>query len=269
MKRKIGWVLAAALLVLLATGGCAPKTPTAKKKPTPVKTEQKAETVPTYRVVADNNLDKFKQAHGQYRTINYDPQDDLVSLLPESLAKLKKYPQTTTVRAYVTDWQQASVQMGSKPMTVLTVQVQKVLTGKKQLAKQEIRLILPGGFQPYGQYDKGSIYHDNTIPDDEPVLTQNNQIPIPTIGSTIVLPMRKAAQYPAKEYLAWLKAAKLTTAYVPADAHSMIWRCNPQTKKLTTNNPLREKELTKWAGQGNQTWATQYKRLTAELEKQL
>lgn len=266
MKRKSGWLAAAALLVLLAAGSCAPITPTAKKKPAPVKTEQKAETVPTYRVVADNNLDKFKQTHGQYRTINYDPQDDIVSLLPDSLAKLKKYPQTTTVRGYVTDWQQESAMLANTPRTVLTVQVQKVLSGKQQLANQKIQLILPGGFRPYGEFDKGSIYHDKNIPDDEVVLTQNNQIPIPTIGSTIVIPMRKAIRHPInKEYLAWLKQTKLTTAYVPSDEYSMIWRYDPQTKKLTTNNPLQEK----WRSTGDQTWNKKYQRLTAELEKQL
>lgn len=265
MKRKIGWVLAAALLVLLAAGGCAPKTHTAKNKPTPVKTEQKAETVPTYRVVADNNMDKFKQAHGQYRTINYDPQDDLVSLLPESLAKLKKYPQTTTVHAYVTDWQQAPAQPSGRLVTVLTVYVQKVLTGRKKLAKQELQLTLPGGFIPYGQFGKGAYDHDDTIPDAEVVLTQNNQVPIPTIGSTIVVPVTKlATQQWDKNYIAWMKQAKLTTAYVPVDDHSMIWRCNPQTKKLTTNNPLQEKWRT-----GDQIWNRKYQRITTQLEEQL
>lgn len=266
MKRKIGWVLAAALLVLLATGGCAPKTPTAKKKPTPVKTEQKAETVPTYRVVADNNLDKFKQTHGQYRTINYDPQEDLVSLLPGSLTQLKKESRTSTVRAYVTNWQQAAAQLRSTPMTVLTVHVQQVLTGRQQLAERDIQLILPGGFRPYGEYDKGSIYHDDKIPDDELVLTQNNQIPIPTIGSTIVVPITKPmAKQWGPEYMAWMKQAELTTAYVPVDDHSMIWRYDPQTKKLATNNPLQEK----WRSTGDQTWNKKYQRLTTELEKQL
>ncbi|WP_155828563.1 hypothetical protein [Schleiferilactobacillus shenzhenensis] len=241
-------LMTAGMVGILAWGGLSGCTPKQNQTQPPTKQEKAAKKSaparPNYQQIAARNLAAFKAAHGSYKTFNYDPQIDAISLAPTTFAGLEKESGSTLVRALVTNWRQAETMFEQQVYTAVTLHVDQVVTGQKKLRDKTLTLVLPGGFRRYGDFAQGSAYKDPAIPDDTAVFTSNELVPLPPIGTTVVVAVGR--RDPAKQYApyaAWLKKEKLTATVECTDSSGLFWRYDPQTEKLTYNTPTRQKEI--------------------------
>ncbi|KRL08855.1 hypothetical protein FD09_GL001108 [Schleiferilactobacillus perolens DSM 12744] len=242
--------------------------------------KKKKEAVqPAYQELADKNrtalADKYKQAP----QVTYVTNEDVVYWLAPTIKEIMKDSTAddnkSFIQGYVTDWEQVNDAQFS-PTTNLKVRVQKVLAGDTQLTDKTITVNYTGGYVPYSTYDAitGKVNKFESITDkkgenispETTVLAQYNDLPTPSIGTTVVMPIHNYQYKKASaEYQDMVKKAGLDQTYSVISEIYTTWMLNPKTGKLTNNNAVvtDKKENSADVAKANAI------KVQAELEKKL
>ncbi|WP_057822247.1 hypothetical protein [Schleiferilactobacillus perolens] len=280
-KSVVLWSMVALSFIGLASG-CQPQndaSSASKQSSSSVAKKKKEAVQPAYQELADKNrtalADKYKQAP----QVTYVTNEDVVYWLAPTIKEIMKDSTAddnkSFIQGYVTDWEQVNDAQFS-PTTNLKVRVQKVLAGDTQLTDKTITVNYTGGYVPYSTYDAitGKVNKFESITDkkgenispETTVLAQYNDLPTPSIGTTVVMPIHNYQYKKASaEYQDMVKKAGLDQTYSVISEIYTTWMLNPKTGKLTNNNAVvtDKKENSADVAKANAI------KVQAELEKKL
>ncbi|GEK05006.1 hypothetical protein [Schleiferilactobacillus harbinensis] len=228
------------LSAFFALAGCQPNQSAQFTDNQPTTSRPTKRWTPAYKKQAKKNLNTLTQEFSQSPRVIYRIEDDVVNFVPATIQGFSQKGKSETyqafIRGYVTDWKQVS-NPTLRPATKLVVYVQQVLDGDTSLKGKTLTVSYIGGYVPYSNVAGYAIDKQNAMPAQRIVLAQNDELPTPPIGTTLIIPIHKYFYKGAStQYQQAVKEENLDKAYAVTSDYYATWILDSRTGKLTNNN---------------------------------
>jgi len=192
--------------------------------------------------IVNKNQKAWNKLIAKADVINSDEFESKDDFAASSLTQLQNHSKSTIMGTIYNLQKMNSPE--NMAYTKVTVHVDKVLTGDKDLKGKNIYLALPGGLVSFDHW-----YANMSKPKDfdHEMLVKNDEAPLPTIGSKIITGLIPSSLDEPSEYNDALKQSGFTNKNYSAisDPRYNLWIKKKGSKNFVLNNPVLRKKADK------------------------
>jgi len=199
-------------------------------------------TVQTPAQIIKKNQRAWKKLTSKADIIKSDEFESKDDFIATSLTQLQNHSKST-IKGTVYNLQKMNSPK-NMAYTKVTVHVDKVLTGDKDLKGKNIYLALPGGLVSFDHW-----YANMNKPKDfdHEMLVKNEEAPLPNIGSKIITGLTPNSLDEPSDYSDALKQSGFTikNSYAVSDPRYNLWIKRSTASEFILNNPVIRKKDSK------------------------